>query len=169
MSEDNIKKMISQIVGDMTCIFTGWRQAAIPGEEAEWAKGYRRQLLAAIQESGISDISEIEKGMAMARKSTSSFMPGVGQFVEWCKPADKNASKAWQGVIRRLEKLGDSQPFENADIAVCEAVEAIGGWNRLCTLTYPQINELEKQFCDNYNETKTAIQQLANEVKKLEH
>ena len=163
------KEKINEVLSDLTCIFTGWKQSVIPGMEQEWSNGYRRQLWAAIHESGISDISEIEKGMAMARKSTSSFMPGVGQFIEWCKPANKAASKAWQGVIRRLEKLGDSQPFESADIAVCEAVEAIGGWNRLCTLTYTQINELEKQFSDSYNETKTHIQQLANEVKRLEH
>jgi len=163
------KEMINRIFNDMTCIFTGWRQSTIPGMEQEWAKGYRRQLLAAINEAGITNFSEIEKGMAMARKSTSSFMPGVGQFIEWCKPADKAASKAWQGVIRRLEKLGDSKPFESADIAVLEAVEAIGGWNRLCKLTYTQINELEKQFLDSYNETKSHLLQLNNEVKKLEH
>ena len=103
--------------------------------------------------------------------------PKFGMF--YPKPADliraiqvdtsKVALKAWQGVIRRLERLGDSQPFKSDDKAVFGAVEAIGGWSRLCTLTYTQINELERQFLDSYSELKEPAPQLTSEAKKLEY
>ena len=106
-------------------------------------------------------ISDPDKGM---------FFPKPADLIKVMQgDTNKAASKAWQSVIRRLERLGDSKPFESSDTAVLEALGAIGGYNRLCTLTYTQINDLEKQFLDSYNETKSAALQLTNEVKKLEH
>jgi len=96
--------------------------------------------------------------------------PNHGSF--YPKPADlirairgennKAASKAFQGVIRLLERVGDSQPFKSDDKALSGAVSAIGGWDRLCKMTYSEINALESDFYESYNETKTDALQLIN-------
>lgn len=49
----------------------------------------RQQWLIGMLENKILTDIQIDAGLAAARKSTSQFLPSIGQFIEWCNSAGK--------------------------------------------------------------------------------
>jgi hypothetical protein len=49
----------------------------------------RQQWLIGMLENKILTDTQIDSGLAAARKSTSQFLPSIGQFIEWCNSAGK--------------------------------------------------------------------------------
>ncbi|WP_443692636.1 replication protein P [Pseudomonas sp.] len=83
-------------------IFPAWRQAwsddaALYNAKREWIAGF-------IQ-GGINSDAQLAFGFQQARKSTSPFLPNVGQFVAWCTPSAESMglpseTQAWDEALR---------------------------------------------------------------------
>ncbi|AZD84989.1 hypothetical protein C4K14_2155 [Pseudomonas chlororaphis subsp. aureofaciens] len=76
-------EIVNTVFDKLQGIFPAWRQtwandAALNNAKREWIAGF-------IQ-GGINSQDQLAFGFQNARKSTSPFLPNVGQFVEWCKP-----------------------------------------------------------------------------------
>jgi len=50
----------------------------------------KREWLIAFIENGIRSDVQINRGLKRARMDQGSFIPSVGQFVEWCKAPDRS-------------------------------------------------------------------------------
>ena len=48
----------------------------------------RRQWVLAFIENGVRTVEQIERGMAVARKQETPFLPSPGQFVAWCQSGE---------------------------------------------------------------------------------
>jgi len=63
-------------------IFPAWRNAIKSQTELD---NIKREWLTAFIDNNIRTDDQIKKGLSLCRKSTSSFIPSLGQFIEWCK------------------------------------------------------------------------------------
>lgn len=51
---------------------------------------YKRQLVLAMMENGINKPEMLKLGIQKSRRSDKPWMPGVGEFVSWCKPTPED-------------------------------------------------------------------------------
>lgn len=51
----------------------------------------RRQWLLALGEAGITQMSQVDAGMRVARRQEKPFLPSPGQFVAWCRAEESAA------------------------------------------------------------------------------
>lgn len=81
--DQHTAQIVNTVFDKLQGIFPAWRQAwtddtALSNAKREWIAGF-------IQ-GGITSDQQLAFGFQQARKSTSPFLPNVGQFVDWCKP-----------------------------------------------------------------------------------
>jgi hypothetical protein len=84
---DAAARNVNDIFRALQASFPAWRNAfpddaSLKAAKASWVKG----LMAA----GVTDLSQIARGVEKARLSESDFFPSVGKFISWCRvqPAD---------------------------------------------------------------------------------
>ena len=64
--------------------YPSWRSAIRSAEEdAE----FKKQWLRGFAENGVDSVDKLSAGLEFARRDKSSWLPSVGQFIEWCKPS----------------------------------------------------------------------------------
>lgn len=51
---------------------------------------YKRQLVLAMMENGINRPEMLKLGIQKSRRNAKPWMPGVGEFVSWCKPTPED-------------------------------------------------------------------------------
>lgn len=51
---------------------------------------YKRQLVLAMMENGINKPEMLKLGIQKSRRNAKPWMPGVGEFVSWCKPTPED-------------------------------------------------------------------------------
>lgn len=71
------------IVMRLKAIAPAWKQAL--SNDDDWA-GYRREIVIALFENGITSLESVERGLKKARANCSPFLPSPGEFVQWCRP-----------------------------------------------------------------------------------
>lgn len=64
--------------------------------KAEWFKG--------LIENDITEEWVINRGLAVARKHNSPFLPSIGQFIEWCKQATGVNHPPMEAVFAELQE-----------------------------------------------------------------
>lgn len=64
--------------------------------KAEWFKG--------LVENDITEEWVINRGLAVARKHNSPFLPSIGQFIEWCKQATGVNHPPMEAVFAELQE-----------------------------------------------------------------
>lgn len=63
--------------------YPSWRSSIRSKDEDA---SFKRQWLKAFAENGVDSEDKLALGLKQARADRSSWLPSVGQFVEWCKP-----------------------------------------------------------------------------------
>jgi len=86
VSETDIQ-IVNTLFEQLAAIFPAWRQAF---DGPNGVKAAKRQWMIGLSENEINSTEKLNRGLAMARKSGSAFLPSVGQFVEWCKGGPDN-------------------------------------------------------------------------------
>lgn len=83
-TNNNLKSeaVLNVVINSLRGMFPGWRNAIKSTIELN---NMKREWLKAFIENGIRTDTQINKGLGVARKSTSSFIPSIGQFIEWCR------------------------------------------------------------------------------------
>lgn len=74
--------VLNTVINSLRGIFPGWRNAIKTQSELD---NLKKEWLAAFIDNKINTDTQINKGLSIARQSTSSFIPSLGQFIEWCK------------------------------------------------------------------------------------
>lgn len=74
---------VNMVFDKLQGIFPAWRQAWT--DEAA-LRNAKREWIAGFIQGGINSEAQLAFGFQQARKSSSPFLPNVGQFVAWCKP-----------------------------------------------------------------------------------
>ncbi|AUO22506.1 replication protein P [Pseudomonas sp. NC02] len=75
--------IVNTVFDKLQGIFPAWRQAWTDDKALYNAK---REWIAGFIQGGINSDAQLAFGFQQARKSSSPFLPNVGQFVAWCKP-----------------------------------------------------------------------------------
>jgi len=76
-------EIVNTVFEKLQGIFPAWRQAWADDKALFNAK---REWIAGFVQGGINSDEQLAFGFQQARKSSSPFLPNVGQFVAWCKP-----------------------------------------------------------------------------------
>ncbi|KAF1032980.1 MAG: hypothetical protein GAK37_00300 [Pseudomonas sp.] len=94
--------IVNTVFDKLQGIFPAWRQAwtddaALYNAKREWIAGF--------VQGGINSDAQLAFGFQQARKSTSPFLPNVGQFVAWCNPSPEDMglpheSDAWMQALQ---------------------------------------------------------------------
>lgn len=74
---------VNMVFDKLQGISPAWRQAWT--DEAA-LRNAKREWIAGFIQGGINSEAQLAFGFQQARKSSSPFLPNVGQFVAWCKP-----------------------------------------------------------------------------------
>lgn len=77
-----VQAMFNGIFRQLRIIFPAWRQTLKSQGDAD---EYRRQLVLALIEASITHMTQLDAGLAYARKLATPYLPGPGQFVSWCQ------------------------------------------------------------------------------------
>lgn len=84
----HLDEAAAQVVGalfrELKAIFPAWRQAWPTADDEAAA---RRCWIKAFADAGLCDINAIRGGIVKSRRAGRSFMPSVGEFISWCRPA----------------------------------------------------------------------------------
>lgn len=76
--------LVNEMFTSLKAAFPAWRYS-IPDDAS--LEALKITWTQAFLENDISRSEQIEHGLRMARKSSSSFFPSVGEFIEWCSPS----------------------------------------------------------------------------------
>lgn len=76
------EKVLNIVINSLRGIFPSWRNAIKTQVELD---NLKKEWLTAFIANKINTDAKINKGLSIARKSTSPFIPSLGQFIEWCK------------------------------------------------------------------------------------
>jgi len=79
--EYQILEIVNKFLKEIKAIFPAW-WISIKTPEDE--KIIKQTYLKAFAENGINSLEKLERGLMMARKETSPFLPSVGKIVAWC-------------------------------------------------------------------------------------
>lgn len=80
--------LVTKVFDSLRAIFPAWRQAF--ANDADIANT-KREWLTGLLEAGITDVGMIKAGLSKARRAKSPFIPSVGQFIDWCQSAQREA------------------------------------------------------------------------------
>lgn len=81
-SQRGSEYVLNVVIKSLRSIFPGWKAAIKTQVELD---NLKQQWLIAFIENNIKTDTQIQRGLAAARLSTSSFLPSIGQFIDWCK------------------------------------------------------------------------------------
>jgi hypothetical protein len=70
-------------MGELQEARPGWRIQLKSQAEVD---RFKRGLLKALLEQNISSQEDIQRGLRMVRSESGDYLPGVGTFIQWCKP-----------------------------------------------------------------------------------
>lgn len=81
---EQARKMIDRIFENLTasCPIL----LTISGEQLEILK---QQWILGFAENGIKTFEQVKRGMAAAREKPNSYLPSVGEFINWCKQGNE--------------------------------------------------------------------------------
>ena len=81
-------QIIDDAVDCLCAICTGWRSSAgkTRAEQDTYLGRYKRELVAAFNQFGIRTKADVARGLAVARRNYSDFLPNPGKFAQWCEP-----------------------------------------------------------------------------------
>ncbi len=78
---------------------------------------------------------------------TLKFFPRVSDFVNIIEgDPESRAAVAWATLIKAMEDHGHYHTVAFKDGAIMSAVNAMGGWMRICEYTYDDLNYRQKEF-----------------------
>ncbi|HGS5009491.1 TPA: replication protein P [Vibrio parahaemolyticus] len=101
---DETREFVNYIFRELQSASPAWR-ASFPDNNSLVAA--KRTWLKALVESRITNPSQIEQGLRMARKDGSDFFPSVGKFISWCgtnaKVPDRDTAFAMLEQYTRCE------------------------------------------------------------------
>lgn len=82
------RDFVNQLFRGLQAIFPAWRQAFDSDEAVAEAK---RQWTMGLVEAGLTSSDVIRAGLSRARRSKNPFIPSIGQFIDWCQSAQREA------------------------------------------------------------------------------
>jgi hypothetical protein len=90
-------QVVNQILRELRATHPAWRSAIKNEREYEHVK---RNYIKAMMEQGVCTMEQVDRGLEMARKNKTDFMPGPGKFCAWCLD-DGEMINAFQRMVRR--------------------------------------------------------------------
>lgn len=108
--------IVNTVFDKLQGIFPAWRQAWTDDTALKNAK---REWIAGFVQGGINSDAQLAFGFQQARKSTSPFLPNVGQFVAWC-----NATPEVMGIPCEAQAWDEARAGTYSHPAVRIAAEA---------------------------------------------
>ena len=75
--------VVNSLFKDLAATFPAWRSAFKTQEQFLMTK---KTWSKAFIENGVNSMEQVQAGLKKARSSGETFLPSVGQFVNWCKP-----------------------------------------------------------------------------------
>ncbi|MBW8127508.1 MULTISPECIES: replication protein P [Pseudomonas] len=108
--------IVNTVFDKLQGIFPAWRQAWTDDKALYNAK---REWIAGFIQGGINSDAQLAFGFQQARKSTSPFLPNVGQFVAWC-----NAPPEVMGLPCEAQAWDEARAGKYSHPAVRIAAEA---------------------------------------------
>ena len=116
---DDDRKIINRLFESLTAMFPGSQSQL---SDPEMVRTMKRTWLQAIVANGVATEDHIRRGLLNASKHTSPFLPSVGQFIAWCKPAPtalpehkqlpkgiRNDELAMESLAEAMKILGKSK------------------------------------------------------------
>ena len=79
--------VVNALFAELKAIHPAWR-SAWPNVEAE--NNAKRSWTKAFTSAGMCSIEQIRYGIERCRANGNPFMPSVGEFLNWCRPAPEN-------------------------------------------------------------------------------
>jgi hypothetical protein len=79
------RDVIGKAIAALTAMKPGWRSAFRSDDEI---LAYKQQMAKALIESGVTEKSMLQAGLAKARQDQSAFLPSTGKFVAWCQESE---------------------------------------------------------------------------------
>lgn len=83
---EQVAKYVDRLFVRLKAIFPGWKAAFNSDAEYEEAKA---TWLQALVNNGITKAELFKRGLQLAERSESPFLPSVGQFIAWCKSGNE--------------------------------------------------------------------------------
>ncbi|MBN6711440.1 replication protein P [Haemophilus haemoglobinophilus] len=83
---EQVAKYVDRLFVRLKAIFPGWKAAFSSDAEYEEAKA---AWLQALVNNGITKAELFKRGLQLAERSESPFLPSVGQFISWCKSGNE--------------------------------------------------------------------------------
>lgn len=109
----------------------------------ELSKSVMALYLEALQPYADADIV----GACTTAIRTLKFFPRVSDFVDIIEgDPESKAAVAWATLIKAMEDHGHYHTVAFQDGAIMSAVNAMGGWTRICEYTYEELNYRQKEF-----------------------
>lgn len=103
------ESIMTELISQLKSIKPAWRQALSTTEDV---RAWKRQMLQALVENGISTIEQISRGMTAARADKNPWWPSVGQVIDWCNNAsisDAEISEAFMRLISAKPAKTDAE------------------------------------------------------------
>lgn len=104
--------LVNQIFRRLVVLSTAWKQA-VEGDPSAYQAEYKRQLLAALRREGVTEWSQVERGLAM---HSGDFLPNPNRFAQNCA-VDADAlhrSAAYRPFVALPSPPGDAQTAASA-------------------------------------------------------
>ena len=157
MIDSTTASIVNELFAALIAINPAFKQAWPTEVEL---KATKRQWILAFQESNITSLEQVKKGMKMVRKQTSPFIPSPGAFINLCKatPEDAGAPNARQAYIEAVNKSGASygqpgKPKTWTHELVGLAARTVGSFKvsrGLQNEVFPEFQEVYLQLCDEF-------------------
>jgi hypothetical protein len=90
-------QVVNMILRELRAIHPAWRASVKDSREYEHVK---QNYIRAMMEQDVYTMEQVERGLSMARRNKSDFLPGPGKFCAWCLD-DGEMINAFQRMVQR--------------------------------------------------------------------
>lgn len=104
------KEQMNEVLRQLAAIYPAWKQAIKTREDAD---NLKRVWWDEFNRLGMTT-DDLQRGILVARKSDSAFLPSLGQFVGWCgSGVGITKHRAWQmAAMSASQKITDPLVYE---------------------------------------------------------
>lgn len=100
-------QIVNKILEELRAIHPAWRSAI--RDSREYA-ALKRNYIKAMMEQGVFHLEQVERGLQMARKNKTDFLPSPGKFCAWCLD-DGEMIGMYQRMVRRRKAKTQLEKF----------------------------------------------------------
>ncbi|MDP5205557.1 replication protein P [Alishewanella sp. SMS9] len=80
---DEVAAVLDEFFAELKSTFPAWHQSVAGVGEANWKRTWAKGLV----ENGVTSVAQLRFGIRKAMRSPRPFLPSIGEFCSWCKPA----------------------------------------------------------------------------------